>query len=120
MKDLLWTAPEHLREGNNSVRNSTFITGSQPGDVYSFSIIMQEIILRGAPFCMLELTHQEIINKIRKPPPLLRPSVSKQAAPPEYINIMKQCWTEQPEVRPTFDELFHQFKTLNGGKYENT
>jgi hypothetical protein len=29
---------------------------------------------------------------------------------------MKQCWTEQPEVRPTFDELFQQFKSLNGGK----
>ena len=117
---MLWTAPEHLRDlnNNNGTRSAGSISvGSQAGDVYSFSIIMQEIILRGAPFCMLEnLTHADIINKIRKPPPLLRPSVSKQAAPPEYINIMKQCWTEQPEVRPTFDELFQQFKTLNGGK----
>ncbi len=44
--DLLWTAPEHLREPG---------TCSQKGDVYSYAIIMQEIIVRGHPFCMLEL-----------------------------------------------------------------
>ena len=34
----------------------------------------------------------EIIQKVRKPPPMCRPSVSPGAAPPEYIQIMKQCW----------------------------
>lgn len=32
--------------------------GSQLGDIYSFGIIMQEIIVRGAPFCMLGLTDE--------------------------------------------------------------
>lgn len=72
------------------------------GDVYSFGIVMQELILRGAPFCMTELTSEEIIAKIRKTPPLFRPSVSKTAAPPEYVNIMRDCWSEMPEIRPTF------------------
>lgn len=113
--DLLWTAPEHLR--TCIIKDTAILSdGSQPGDVYSFSIIMQEIILRGPPFFNMDLTPAEIIRKLSKPPPLLRPSVSKQAAPPEYINIMKQCWIEQPDVRPTFDTLHQQFKHLNGGK----
>ncbi len=58
----------------------------------------------------------EIISKIKKPPPLLRPSVSKQTAPPEYINSMKQCWAEQAETRPSFNDLAQSIKLLNGGK----
>ena len=58
----------------------------------------------------------EIIAKIKKPPPLLRPSVSKQVAPPEYINSMKQCWAEQAETRPSFNDLAQSIKSLNGGK----
>ena len=42
--DLLWTAPELLRN------ERLFETGSQKGDVYSYAIVMQEVILRSLPF----------------------------------------------------------------------
>ena len=96
-KELLWTAPEILRNSKNNSKS-----GTQPGDVYSFGIIMQEVIVRGEPYCMLSMSPDEIISKIKKPPPLIRPSVSKGAAPPEAINIMRQCWAENPEMRPDF------------------
>lgn len=48
--ELLWTAPEILRSGQPGLR------GSLPGDVYSFAIIMQEVVIRGPPFCMLDLS----------------------------------------------------------------
>lgn len=48
--DLLWTAPELLRQPNLQKK------GTQPGDVYSFGIIMQEVVVRGEPFCMLALS----------------------------------------------------------------
>lgn len=116
LSDLLWTAPEHLRQ--TTIRDQVIISiGSQAGDIYSFGIIMQEVIVRGTPFCMMGLSEEEIISKIRKPPPLLRPSVSKTAAPPEYVNIMRDCWSEQPELRPSFDQLASMFKSLNGEKY---
>ena len=50
LPDLLWTAPEVLRSGKHSVH------GNKPADVYSFGIIVQEVVLRGPPYCMLELT----------------------------------------------------------------
>ncbi|XP_034239013.1 uncharacterized protein LOC117643935 [Thrips palmi] len=112
-RDLLWTAPELLRD--EALRRK----GTQPGDVYSFSIVMQEVVLRGEPFCVLQLKPEEIIEKLKRPPPLIRPSVSKGAAPPEAINIMKQCWAELPDLRPDFNVVFEQFKILNQGRKVN-
>lgn len=48
-KDLLWTAPELLR--SSSLRRK----GTFTGDIYSFSIITQEVVSRSAPFCMLDM-----------------------------------------------------------------
>lgn len=48
--ELLWTAPEILRTGQAG------LYGTLPGDVFSFAIIMQEVVVRGPPFCMLDLS----------------------------------------------------------------
>ncbi|GAB6020813.1 hypothetical protein CHUAL_003468 [Chamberlinius hualienensis] len=111
--DLLWTSPELLRS------EGLLKGGTQPGDVYSFSIIMQEMLVRGPPYCMLHLKAEEIIEKVMLPPPMIRPSVSKQAAPPEAINIMRECWAEVPDMRPDFSVIYEQFKRLNHGKKVN-
>ncbi|XP_042368618.1 retinal guanylyl cyclase 2 [Plectropomus leopardus] len=111
--ELLWTAPEILRSRKPELH------GSLAGDVYSFAIIMQEVVVRGPPFCMLDLSATDIIEKLCKPPPLCRPVVSPDCAPLECIQLMKQCWNEQPEKRPTFDEIFDQFKNINKGKKTN-
>ncbi|XP_077326752.1 retinal guanylyl cyclase 1 isoform X1 [Lithobates pipiens] len=112
-EDLYWTAPELLREPMPSHR------GTYRGDVYGLSIIMQEVIIRGGPYCMLELSAEEIIKKVRRPPPLCRPSVSLDQAPPECIHLMKQCWSEHPDRRPNTDQVFDQFKTINRGRKTN-
>ncbi|KAI4879491.1 hypothetical protein NFI96_034366 [Prochilodus magdalenae] len=112
-EDQLWTAPELLRSAK------LMKTGTYQGDVYSFSIIMQEVISRSAPFCMLDMPPQEIVDKVRSPPPLCRPSVSVDEAPLEVIQIMKQSWSEDPDHRPTFEEIFRQFKTISKGKKTN-
>lgn len=95
--ELLWTSPELLR----NPKGNKF--GTQAGDVYSFGIIMQEVVVRGEPYCMLSLSAEEIVSKLIKPPPMIRPSVSKGAAPPEAINIMRQCWAENADMRPDFN-----------------
>nr|BAC76881.1 guanylyl cyclase [Oryzias latipes] len=112
-EELLWTAPEVLRSGQAGLH------GTLPADVYSFAIIMQEVVIRGPPFCMLDLSDAEIIEKVRRPPPLCRPVVSPDYAPMECIQLMKQCWTETPDKRPTFDDIFDQFKNINKGRKTN-
>ncbi|KAJ6664832.1 hypothetical protein lerEdw1_005804 [Lerista edwardsae] len=112
-EEFLWTAPELLRDSAMCVK------GTLQGDVYSFAIVCQEVVLRGPPYCTSEVSAEEILRKLRKPPPLFRPSVSPEYAPLECIQLMKQCWAEVPNRRPTFDEIFEQFKTINKGKKTN-
>ncbi|CAH8506804.1 unnamed protein product [Heterobilharzia americana] len=112
-EELLWTAPEHLREETN------VHAGSPKGDVYSFAILMQEIITRDDPYGMLGLSPSEILSKVRKPPPLCRPKVSQSEAPPAYIEFMKRAWAESPVMRPTFEEIYQQLRQLNQGRKIN-
>ncbi|XP_056329816.1 retinal guanylyl cyclase 2 isoform X2 [Danio aesculapii] len=112
-EDLFWTAPEHLRDPESPRK------GTYKGDVYSFAIILQEVVVRGAPYCMLGLSPEEIIRKVKKPPPMCRPTVAPDQAPLECIQLMKQCWSEQPDRRPPFDQIFDQFKLINKGKKTN-
>ncbi|XP_070607616.1 retinal guanylyl cyclase 2-like [Erythrolamprus reginae] len=112
-EELLWTAPELLREPEVNLQ------GTLQGDVFSFAIILQEVILRGPPYCMMELTAEEIISKLKHPLTLFRPSVPLENIPLKYIQLMKQCWSEAPNRRPTFDKIFEQFKTINKGKRTN-
>uniref|UniRef100_A0A8C5FS11 Guanylate cyclase n=1 Tax=Gadus morhua TaxID=8049 RepID=A0A8C5FS11_GADMO len=110
-EDLLWTAPEILRNPNQNKK------GTFRGDVYSFSIIMQEVISRCAPFCMLDMPVTG--DKVKSPPPLCRPEVSVDEAPIEVLQVMKQAWSEEADKRPTFEEILKQFKSITKGKKTN-
>lgn len=56
----------------------------------------------------------ELISKIKEPPPLCRPILSVDEAPLDVIQVVKQAWSEEPERRPTFEEIFKQVqKNLN-------
>uniref|UniRef100_A0A8C6NN08 Guanylate cyclase n=1 Tax=Nothobranchius furzeri TaxID=105023 RepID=A0A8C6NN08_NOTFU len=112
-EELFWTAPEFLRDLTN------YHKGTYKGDVYSFAIILQEVVVRGLPYCMLDLPPEEIIRKVRKPPPMCRPTVAPDQAPLECIQLMKQCWSELPDRRPAFGEIFDRFKIINKGKKTN-
>ncbi|CAI9163014.1 unnamed protein product [Rangifer tarandus platyrhynchus] len=112
-EDQLWTAPELLRDPVLERR------GTLAGDVFSLGIIMQEVVCRSAPYAMLELTPEEVVKRVQRPPPLCRPSVSIDQAPMECIQLMKQCWAEQPELRPSMDRTFELFKSINKGRKMN-
>uniref|UniRef100_A0A3B4B8H8 guanylate cyclase n=1 Tax=Periophthalmus magnuspinnatus TaxID=409849 RepID=A0A3B4B8H8_9GOBI len=111
---LLWTAPELLR---NPVRG-----GSYAGDVFSFSIIIQEVITRTLPYAMMDMPAHEIVERLKDPPagaPQCRPLVSVDEAPTECLVLMSDCWSEDPQNRPSFDDIFKEFRGINRGKRAN-
>ncbi|XP_072361836.1 retinal guanylyl cyclase 2-like [Scyliorhinus torazame] len=112
-EEFFWTAPEILRKPN-PLMNGTF-----KGDIYSFSIIMQEVVIRGPPYCMFDMPAEEIIQNIKKHSPMLRPVITSDHAPIECIQLMRQCWNEMPERRPSFDEVFDYFRNINKGRKTN-
>ena len=61
--DLLWTAPELLRMGESVPEGDT-----EKGDVYSFGIILQEILYRNTPFFFGDVSEKgkKVFGKVGK------------------------------------------------------
>ncbi|XP_022621415.1 retinal guanylyl cyclase 2-like [Seriola dumerili] len=110
-QELLWTAPELLR---NPVQGGSFA-----GDIFSFSIITQEVISRMLPYAMMDMPAHEIVERLKQPPPLCRPVVSVDEAPAECVSLMNECWNEDPSKRLSFEDIFKQFRGINRGKRAN-
>ncbi|XP_043942824.1 heat-stable enterotoxin receptor-like [Protopterus annectens] len=96
----LWTAPEHLRKEGVS----------QKGDVYSFGIICQEIILRKGTFYMEH--HMQPEEKLLRVQHILdqpfRPCLPLELANEGEIEVfllVKNCWEEDQERRPDFKKI---------------
>ncbi|KAG1683364.1 Atrial natriuretic peptide receptor 1 [Nymphon striatum] len=107
---LLWCAPELLKQDYNPKQ----IT--KKGDVYSFSIILQEIILRDNPYCMFShrFSNTEIIERVKKQEnPRFRPQVEDWTCMTELYNLMVRCWTEEPDQRPDFYQISDMMKGIN-------
>ncbi|XP_072519400.1 tyrosine-protein kinase CSK isoform X3 [Salminus brasiliensis] len=86
-----WTAPEALRE------KQTFSTKS---DVWSYGILLWEIYSFGrVPYPRIPL--KDVVPRVEKGYKMDAPD----SCPPAVYNIMKQCWTLDVALRPTFKAL---------------
>ncbi|XP_072531268.1 guanylyl cyclase C [Salminus brasiliensis] len=97
----LWTAPEHMR-----------VQGfSQKGDVYSFAIIAQEIVLRECPFYTEGCSDlAEKLYRVQCPSghTVFRPDLNFETAGEKEVELyvlIKTCWDEDPEKRPDFKKI---------------
>uniref|UniRef100_A0A8C6N5G1 Guanylate cyclase n=1 Tax=Mus spicilegus TaxID=10103 RepID=A0A8C6N5G1_MUSSI len=101
--ELYWTAPELLR-----LRESP-CSGTPQGDVYSFAILLRDLIHQQAhgPFEDLEAAPEEIISRIKDPwaPVPLRPSLLEDKGDGRIVALVRECWAESPELRPIFPSI---------------
>ncbi|XP_018358837.1 PREDICTED: atrial natriuretic peptide receptor 1-like isoform X3 [Trachymyrmex cornetzi] len=107
----LWTAPELLR------MERQLPEGTQKGDVYSFAIIVHEIVMRQGPFYLgdnNELSPKEIIEGVRRgggSP--LRPIIDDASVEEEVATLMRRCWAQEAADRPDFPALKQTIRKIN-------
>jgi len=104
-----YAAPEVLA-------NSALLISSDPevdkkSDVYSYSIIIWELLTRRVPWDGLnrEQIEANVRNGIRPPVP---PSDGTDQALMILLDLMSACWQEAPDSRPSFAQVHSKISSL--------
>ncbi|XP_047130308.1 uncharacterized protein LOC100197588 isoform X2 [Hydra vulgaris] len=135
--NLLWTAPEIINTGVSHPNHVGY--GNIKADVYSYSIIMVEMCTRQQPFHELDqIKIEKIIQMVGRLIPIpnnvatvdcrdnegipikaLRPQVDTSDLPEgeiqanAYKNLLKDCWNQDFNCRPTFAKIIQQLNTIS-------
>ncbi|RIB25814.1 kinase-like domain-containing protein [Gigaspora rosea] len=82
-------------------------------DIYSYGVILWEISSVKKPFCDLKRIQIaiKIYNGDRETP--------VEGTPPEYVDLYKRCWDDEPDSRPKIEEIL-DFFGLNTVEQTNT
>lgn len=81
---------------------------TQKGDVYSFAIILEEIVVRGGPWSTARQSMEPaaIITRVESHEiPPFRPCVGQRDCPPDLLELMEKCWADNSDERPTFTHI---------------
>ncbi|PUZ61925.1 hypothetical protein GQ55_4G317100 [Panicum hallii var. hallii] len=96
---LPWMAPELLNGSSSLV--------SEKVDVFSFGIVMWELLTGEEPYA--ELHYGAIIGGIVNN--TLRPPVP-ESCDPQWRALMEQCWSAEPSERPSFTEVGKSLRAM--------
>ena len=85
----------------------------QKVDVYSFAILMFEVLTDSVPFPELEKEDFNTFNFISK---LINENYRPKFTVPvkkSFTNLIERCWSKNPEERPDFGEIFTMLSNKN-------
>ncbi|KAM7370495.1 hypothetical protein PAMP_010036 [Pampus punctatissimus] len=115
--EMYWTAPELLRQVGSP------LIGTPKGDVYSFSMIMWELMYnaKSGPYNDINLEPKEIIMQLRTPfqGEPLRPALSEQLCNENINLLLRACWSENPDHRPPFGSIRRQLRDTSPDSHAN-
>ncbi|XP_073237928.1 tyrosine kinase receptor Cad96Ca-like [Porites lutea] len=92
-----WMAPESLYEQIFSCKS----------DVWSFGVVMWEIAtLGGSPYPLLN--NIDVMRRLKTEYRMEKPDL----CPDDLYSLMKDCWKQNPDERPSFPELVERLEQL--------
>ncbi|XP_028264594.1 guanylate cyclase 2G [Parambassis ranga] len=116
-EEMFWTAPELLRQVEFPV------TGTPKGDIYSFAIIMWELMYnsKAGPYQDINLDPKEIIMQLRTPfqGESIRPLLSDQLCDDNINALLRVCWSENPDHRPPFGSIRRRLRDFSPDSHAN-
>jgi len=96
-----WTAPEVL----------TKFKVSRASDVWSFGVVMWEMIEAKTPW--YDKQNSEVLDLVCNQQQYLpKPKATFEYPANEVYALMVQCWQFDPNLRPSFDDLFFKLEKL--------
>jgi len=93
-----WISPEVLREHHYSFAS----------DVYSFAICLWEMCTRRKPYQNIP-QYQVLISVATKG---MRPKINDNEIPAVLKPVIRQCWDDDPKLRPTFEDIVQTLESL--------
>ncbi|XP_060951342.1 guanylate cyclase 2G [Limanda limanda] len=116
-EEMYWTAPELL------IQVGLQSNGTPKGDVYSFSIIMWELMYnsKAGPYPDVNLEPKEIIMQLRTPfeGEPLRPWLSDELCDASINLLLHACWSENADHRPPFGSIRRQLRDTSPDSHAN-
>ncbi len=82
---------------------------TEKADVFSFGIILWELATRKPPYYGID--GQVVSQRVVKEG--LRPKISEKEAPGPFLELMKRCWHEDPDKRPSFGDIIKELDAMN-------
>uniref|UniRef100_A0AC35TN90 Guanylate cyclase n=1 Tax=Rhabditophanes sp. KR3021 TaxID=114890 RepID=A0AC35TN90_9BILA len=112
----LWASPECLREN---------LIGTPTADIYSFAIIMSELINQKTAWNLddIEENEDDIIYKVKKGGlnpfrPKLIPDL-KLNINSSVLHLIRDCWAEEPSSRPKTSVIKSLLRSIHSSKGDN-
>jgi len=87
---------------------------TEKSDIYSFGLLLWEIAVVEPLFNLMEPKKiaAQVLKGVR---PIIPPS-----CPSELSSLMTRCWDDDPHLRPTFQEIVKELRSLVNLDADNT
>lgn len=98
----LYTSPE-------TIKGKTITTKA---DVYSYGVVLWQILTRLEPFLECEDSDEvyEVVKKGQRPPLTMPPLPAETT--PALRQLVADCWQNSPRKRPSFDEILTRLEVM--------
>jgi serine/threonine-protein kinase TNNI3K len=78
-------------------------------DVYAFALVLYRLVTKLPLFAEYQKTAYQLVTAVRRG---VRPNIPPTMVP-EVAALIRECWAQDPEARPTFAAVFERIRAID-------